>query len=207
MKCRDIRLHQDKYKKEMMELEFRLRELEIEKRRASYQNGRSNISNDSGQGLLAGVNTVTYKSADAAGEYNQPRSDGKTDNLFNPSGGNEIEVSDRSNSGQNIESATTGWENEREYLFSGKRDEQKCRTFSKIDDEEMAAIDDSDSVSNTDPVISGLYALASAAEMIRQPKAKTLKPIRNKKKGIGQREDDHSGDYQDNNELYYGQSM
>lgn len=30
MKCRDIRLHQDKYKKEMMELEFRLRELEME---------------------------------------------------------------------------------------------------------------------------------------------------------------------------------
>ena len=71
----------------------------------------------------------------------------------------------------------------------------------------MAAVDDSDSVSNTDPVVSGLYALASAAEIIRQPKTKTPKPIRNKKKGIGQREDDHSGDYQDNNELYYGQSM
>jgi len=191
----------------MMELEFRLRELETAKRRASYQNGRSNISNDSGQGLLAGVNTVTDKSADAAGEYNRQRSDGKTDNLFNPSSGSEIEVSDRSNSGQNIESAATGWETEREYLFSDKRDEQQYRTFSKSDDEEMSAVDDSDSVSNTDPVVSGLYTLASAAEMIRQPKAKTPKPVKNKKRGIGQREDDHSGDYQNNNELYYGQSM
>lgn len=207
MKCRDIRLHQDKYKKEMMELEFRLRELETAKRRASYQNGRSNISNDSGQGLLAGVNTVTDKSADAAGEYNRQRSDGKTDNLFNPSSGSEIEVSDRSNSGQNIESAATGWETEREYLFSDKRDEQQYRIFSKSDDEEMSAVDDSDSVSNTDPFVSGLYALASAAEMIRQPKAKTPKPVRNKKRRIGQREDDHSGDYQNNNKLYYGQSM
>lgn len=207
MKCRDIRLHQDKYKKEMMELEFRLRELETAKRRASYQNGRSNISNDSGQGLLAGVNTVTDKSADAAGEYNRQRSDGKTDNLFNPSGGNEIEVSDRSNCEQDIKPAATGWETEREHLFSGKRDEQQYRTFSKSDDEEMSAVDDSDSVSNTDPFVSGLYALASAAEMIRQPKAKTPKPVRNKKRRIGQREDDHSGDYQNNNKLYYGQSM
>ena len=207
MKCRDIRLHQDKYKKEMMELEFRLRELEMEKRRASYQNGRGNISNDSGQGLPAGVNTVTDESAGTAGEYNRQRSDGKTDNLFNPSGGSEIEVSGRSNCGQNIESAATGWGNERAYLFSSKSDKQQYRTFSKIDDEEMATVYDSDSVSITAPVVSGLYALASTAEMIRQPKAKTPKPIRNKKEGIGQREDDHSGDYQDNNELYYGQSM
>lgn len=207
MKCRDIRLHQDKYKKEMMELEFRLRELEMEKRRASYQNGRGNISNDSGQGLPAGVNTVTDKSADAAGEYNRQRSDGKTDNLFNPLGGNEIEVSDRSNCEQDIKPAATGWKTEREYLFSDKRDEQQYRTFSKSDDEEMSAVDDSDSVSNTDPFVSGLYALASAAEMIRQPKAKTPKPVRNKKRRIGQREDDHSGDYQNNNKLYYGQSM
>lgn len=207
MKCRDIRLHQDKYKKEMMELEFRLRELEMEKRRASYQNGRSNISNDSGQGLLAGVDTITDKSADAAGEYNRQRSDGKTDNLFNPSGGNEIEVSDRSNCEQDIKPAATGWETEREHLFSGKRDEQQYRTFSEIDDEEMAAVDNSASVGNTDPFVSGLYALASAAEMNRQPKAKTPKPVRNKKRRIGQREDDHSGDYQNNNKLYYGQSM
>ena len=71
----------------------------------------------------------------------------------------------------------------------------------------MSAFDDTDSVSNTDPVVSGLYALASATEMNRQPKAKTPKSVRNKKKGIGQREDDHSGDYQNNNKLYYGQSM
>lgn len=207
MKCRDIRLHQDKYKKEMMELEFRLRELETAKRRASYQNGRGNLRDDSGQGLLAGVNTVTDESTGTAGEYNQPRSDGKTDNLYNPSGANGSEISGGSNCEQDIKSAATGWETEREYLFNGKRNEQQYRAFSKIDDEEMAAIDNSASVDNTDPVVSGLYALASAAEMIRQPKAKTPKLIRNKKRGIGQREDDHSGAYQDNNELYYGQSM
>ena len=35
----------------------------------------------------------------------------------------------------------------------------------------------------------------------------TPRQAKNKKRGLGQREDDHSGDYQNNNELYYGPSM
>ena len=61
--------------------------------------------------------------------------------------------------------------------------------------------------SNTNPLLDSMYTLASAAEIIRKPTTKTPRQTRNKKKGLGQREDDHSGDYQNNNELYYGQSM
>lgn len=61
--------------------------------------------------------------------------------------------------------------------------------------------------SDTNPILDGIYTLASAAEIIKKPTNKIPRQARNKKKGLGQRDDDHSGDYQNNNELYYGPSM
>lgn len=57
------------------------------------------------------------------------------------------------------------------------------------------------------PLLDSIYTLASAAEIIRKPTTKTPRQTKNKKKSLGQRDNDHSGDYQNNNELYYGPSM
>lgn len=61
--------------------------------------------------------------------------------------------------------------------------------------------------SSANPIFDSLYTLATATEIIRKPTTKTPRQAKNKKKGLGQREDDHSGNYQNNNELYYGPSM
>ncbi|MCM1114339.1 MAG: hypothetical protein NC397_02450 [Clostridium sp.] len=71
----------------------------------------------------------------------------------------------------------------------------------------MAADTDWSTDSNASPILDSLYALASAAEIIQKPITKTPRQSKNRKKGLGQRDDDHSGDYQNNNELYYGSSM
>ncbi len=59
MKCRDIKLHQDKYRKEKMELEFELRRVETEKRTAEgysqrydSEDGTSIAGNNRGERLL-----------------------------------------------------------------------------------------------------------------------------------------------------------
>ena len=150
MKCRDIRLHQEKYRKEKMELEFRLREAETEKRREYQQTAASNEHNG-----------------------DRPRFMADTDRA------------------------------EREYLFGNGSNEQ----YDKSTEEEMVTVTDWNTNSDTNSIMDGIYTLANATEIIERPTNKTPRSIRSKKKGLGQREDDHSGDYQNNNDLYYGPSM
>lgn len=100
----------------------------------------------------------------------------------------------------------TGWESERENLINGERTEE-CEQYIGRTEKEMATDIDWSTNSNTNPILDGIYTLASATEIIRKPTTKTPRQTKNKKKGLGQREDDHSGDYHNNNELYYGQSI
>lgn len=97
-------------------------------------------------------------------------------------------------------------QNERKYLFNGKGIEEDEQYIGRTEKEMDTDIDWSTD-SNTNPLLDSIYTLASAAEIIRKPTNKIPRQAKNKKKGLGQREDDHSGDYQNNNELYYGQSM
>lgn len=95
---------------------------------------------------------------------------------------------------------------EREYLFNGEATEEDGQYIGSTEKEMYTDIDWSTD-SNSNPVLDSLYTLANAAEIIRKPTTKTPRQAKNKKKGLGQREDDYSGDYQNNNELYYGPSM
>ena len=203
MKCRDIRLHQEKYRKEKMELEFRLREAETEKRHEYQQAAASDEYNGDRPRAMADTDRTEQESSSSVRGYSSDKygkelfiGSGQTDN------GRDYLPNEYDENGIH-RYPETGWEAEREYFFSNGSDEQ----YDESTEEEMAAVTDWNTNSDTGHIMDGIYTLANAAEIIERPTSKTPRSIRNKKKGLGQREDDHSGDYQNNNELYYGPSM
>ena len=206
MKCRDIRLHEEKYRKENMELEFKLRGTQTKERYKHQQTAASTEYHDNRSGTMADANRFEQKSSKYVGEFSRQEHysesitvDNQTDRERNSKSNESIENGDNG-------FTETGWEPEREYLFNENRTEEDRKYIRKAE-EEMDTNTDWSSDSNTDPVLDGMYTLASATKIIKKPTSKTPRHTRNKKKGLGQREDDHSGDYQNNNELYYGPSM
>jgi len=139
MKCRDIKLHQEKYRKEKMELEFELRRIETEKcsteshaQRYDSEDGTGIAGNNRGERLLESTDQSEQESESAV-EYNRAESsDGRyNQSLFNADNSSvdeenfgareyDSEAVGKSSDG-NIK---TGWENEREYAFGRKTDEQ-----------------------------------------------------------------------------------
>ena len=203
MKCRDIRLHQEKYRKEKMELEFRLREAEAEKRRKYQQAAASNEYNGDRSRTMADAYRVESKPSSPTGGYSSNkysrelfRENGQADN------GRDDLPNEYDENGIHRYSET-GWEVEREYYFGNRSNEQ----YDKSAEERTNTVTDWNTDSDTNSIMDGIYTLASVAEIIKKPTNKTPRSIRNKKKSLGQREDDHSGDYQNNNELHYGPSM
>lgn len=206
MKCRDIRLHEEKYRKENMELEFRLRGAQTKERYEYQQAAASTEYNDNRSGTMADADRFEQRSVGTVGGYG-----GYTDNEnlyseFNESSNNRTKGSSGFTENGNNRLTETGWETEREYLFNKQTDNQNEEYIGRIE-KEMATDIDWSTDSGTNLLRDGLYTLASAAEIIRKPTTKTPRQTKNKKKGLGQKEDDHSGDYQNNDELYYGQSM
>ena len=186
-----------------MKLEFRLREAETEKRREYQQTTASNEHNGDRPRTMADADRTEQESSSSAGRYGSDkygrelfRENGQADNGRN-SLPNEYDEN-------GIHRYTeTGWEVEREYLFGNGSGER----YNESTEEKMVTDTNWNTDSDTNCIMDGIYTLANAAEVIEKPTSKTPRSIRNKKKGIGQREDDHSGDYQNNNELYYGPSM
>lgn len=78
MKCRDIKLHQEKYRKEKMELEFELRRIETEKctvesysRRYDSENGTGITGDNRGERLLESTDKSEQKSESGTLNYEQ----------------------------------------------------------------------------------------------------------------------------------------
>ncbi len=206
MKCRDVRLHEEKYRKENMELEFRLRGAQT-KERYEYQQAAADAEyNDNRSGTMADAYRFEQRPIDTAGGYSGYTDSEDLYRKLNESSNNRTENSDRFTENGDNGITETGWEDERKYLFNGETTEEDGEYIGRTE-KEMATDIDWSTDSNTSPILDSIYTLASAAEIIRKPIAKTPRQTRNKKKGLGQREDDHSGDYQNNNELYYGPSM
>lgn len=194
MKCRDIRLHEEKYRKENMELEFRLRGAQTKERYEHQQTAASTEYNDNRSGTVADTDRFEQRSIDASRGYS-----GYTDseNLYGKFKESSDTGTDKSNGFSEIEDRgfrKTGWEFEREYLFNGKATEESGQ-YIRTAEKEMDTDIDWRTDSNTSLILDSLYTLASAAEIIRKPTTKTPRQTKNKKKGLGQREDDHSGDY------------
>ena len=206
MKCRDIILHEEKYRKENMELEFRLRGTQTKERYEYQQTAASTKYNDNRSGTMADTDRFEQRSSEYVGEFSRQEHYGKSITVDN-----QTDRERNSKSSESIENGyngdtETGWEDERKYLFNRKRIEENGQYIGRTE-KEMATDIDWSTDSSANPILDGIYTLASAAEIIRKPTTKTPRQAKNKKKGLGQREDDHSGDYQNNNELYYGPSM
>lgn len=206
MKCRDIRLHEEKYRKENMELEFKLRGTQTKKRYEHQQAAASTEYNDNRQRIMADVDRFEQRPINTTGGYSGYTDSENLYSEFNESSDNRTEGSSRFTENGNNGFTETGWEDERKYLFNGKGTEENEQYIERTE-KEMDTDTDWSTDSDTNPLLDSIYTLASAAEIIRKPTTKTPRQTRNKKKGLGRREDDHSGDYQNNNELYYGPSM
>lgn len=206
MKCRDIRLHQDKYRKENMELEFRLRGTQTKERYEHQQTAASTEYHDNRSGTMADTNRTERESGGYTRKFSRQKYNGESITVDNQTDRERDSITEEQINDRDNGVTETGWEDERKYLFNGEtteEDEQYIGTTEK----EMDTDTDWSTDSNTNTILDSIYTLATATEIIRKPTTKTPRQTKNKKKGLGQRDDDHSGDYQNNNELYYGQSM
>lgn len=153
-KCRDNNLHQEKFLKEKMEEEFEIRErlssLEREEQEYDFHYGERGIGNDSRKRLLENFNKLEQQSEsdiefdcrNKTGQRNGSRRIGmdcSANQKENVGTGEHNNESVGESANGNIE---TGWEDEREYAFSYRTDEQ----FTESAEEEM----DSDILWNDD---------------------------------------------------------
>ncbi len=206
MKCRDIRLHEEKYRKENMELEFELRGTQTKEQYEYQQTAASTEYNDNRQRIVANADRTERESGGTVGEHSRQEYYGESIPVDNQRDKERDSISKEQLDDRDNGFTETGWESEREYLFNGETTEENGQSIGRTE-KEMDTDTDWSTDSNTNPIINSIYTIASAAEIIRKPTTKIPRQVKNKKKGLGQREDDHSGDYQNNNELYYGQSM
>ena len=157
MKCRDIKLHQEKYRKEKMELEFELRRIETEKcaeksysQRYDSEDGTSIAGDNRGERLLESVDTTEQKSESTVKSTLRESSERRyNQSLFSTdysstekenfrTGKHDSETTGKSGN----DTDRTGWEDEREYAFGYRTDEQSTESV----EEEM----DSDILWNND---------------------------------------------------------
>ena len=160
MKCRDIKLHQEKYRKEKMELEFELRRIETEKctaenydQRYDSENGTSVTGNNRGERLLESTDKSEQKSGSTV-EYNRTESSGRgNDQSLFSTGYFSIEKENDRTGRYNSETAEesgncsdrTGWEDEREYAFGYRTDEEFTEGLEEEMDSDILWNDDRDS--------------------------------------------------------------
>ncbi len=135
-KCRDNNLHQEKFLKEKMEEEFEIRErlssLEREEQTLDFHYGESSISNDSRERLLESPDkseqqsesNVKFDFGNKTGQRNDSRRIGmdSSANQQDDIETGKFDTGTAEESENNIE--RTGWEDEREYAFGRKTDEQ-----------------------------------------------------------------------------------
>lgn len=219
MKCRDIKLHQEKYRKEKMELEFELRRIETEKcteesysQRYDSEDGTGITGNNCGERLLESTDQSEQKSESTV-ESNLGESSerGVNQSLFSTDHSSTEKENFRTGEYNNEsvgESANgnieTGWEDAREYAFGYRTDEQ----FTESVEEEM----DSDIFWNDDRSSSVLpdsfYFVGNLFKLINNQTRYNRKRIKLSQKEIekrlahGQKTDGYE-EYEDynNNEL------
>ncbi len=156
-KCRDNNLHEEKFLKENMEEEFEIRErlasLEREKQTYDYDNGESDIGNNSRERLLE-ITDRTEQKSESAVKYNIGKSSerGYNRSLFNTdnssvekdNNGTRNSDSERTEKSRN-DTNRTGWEDEREYAFGRKTDKQSIESTEEEMDSDILWNDDRDS--------------------------------------------------------------
>jgi len=201
MSCRDIKLHDNRYLKEMMEREFELRRIETAERKFK-------LNDDTAYTAAADPPTLSADTGKAGQSVLQPERDLEWDSPAagtgeipptaelqpqNTAGQSACEVGDGDNQQDtlpNSANSITGWETEREIFFSAEAtvaapDMDAAMDYHSLD---LAGIG------------SSVVQLGRALERLDNPvplKDASMKPPqhtgRKKKLAVGQKEDDHSG--------------
>lgn len=220
MKCRDIKLHQEKYRKEKMELEFKLRRIETEKctaesynQRYDSEDGTSITGNNRGERLLESTDKSQQKSESTV-KYDRAESSGRGNNqsLFitnNSSVEKENDGTGRLNS-ETVEKSgndtnRTGWEDEREYAFGRKSDEGFYEGIEKEMDSDTLWNNDRHSsiLSNTLYFIGDLFKMIDNQTRYHRKRIKLSQKEIEKRLAHGQKSDGYEEyeDYYNNNQL------
>ena len=213
MKCRDDRLHEEKYTKEVMEHEFRIRAalahggIEAEERFTASSN--SDLSQPGGVGQFTADDQRTVsvdgraergsgESGAAHGGPHSPSAGG-----FQPEGAVSRPGSDGgpgAGCGGNTRAAATGWEEERDFCFASQSgDSDVCAAVAGPD----LAGDDGGDGGLADDLVRLIRSLErgqdsntvrDATTMHQHADKKTLRRQRQKKIALGHKEDDHADD-------------
>lgn len=213
MKCRDNRLHEEKYTKEAMEHEFRIRAaiahggIEAAERSAIYDTAE--LSQQRGVGKSAdddpSVVSVDGRAERHFGEpepaYRGPHS--PSAGGFQPEGAVSRPGSDGgpgAGCGGNTRAAATGWEEERDFCFASQSE------YGNVGDDMAGpdlAGDDGGDGGLADDLVRLIRSLErgqdsntvrDAATMHQHADKKTLRRQRQKKIALGHKEDDHADD-------------
>lgn len=219
MKCRDIKLHQEKYRKEKMELEFELRRVETEKctaegysQRYDSEDGTGIAGDNCGERLLESTDKSEQKSesdvefnfGNKTGQRNDSRRIGmdcsanQEENFGTGKFNTETAKESRNNTDR------TGWEDEREYAFGRKTDEQSVgETEEEMDSDILWNNDRSSSYISDSLYFAGnLFKLINNQTKYHRKRVKLSQKEIEKKLAHGQKSDGYE-EYEDyyNNEL------
>lgn len=190
MSCRDIKLHDNRYLKEMMDREFKLRRIETAERRLSASRADAPLPTDTGEigqpvpqsGADLGGNRefgeTTENPATAALQYQKPAE--QSTNTA-PAGANQQEPI------PNPADLITGWEAEREAFFSAEIQTASAGMDGGAD---LSAV-------GIGGIAADIVRLGKSIEQFGNPApikdSATKKVAHKRKKAVGQKADDHSG--------------
>lgn len=197
MKCRDDRLHESKYLKERMELELRIRQEIITGRTQTEEQIRTTITATDSPSLSSDTGKIGKsvsqpkphlgwdrgfaESAESLASAD-PQPQITAEQLANEDGAGENQQELVADTADLI----TGWENERAFLFSAQAEIAPNRMDGlALDTNQLATLG------------SDIVSLGRSVESLSQPtpvRDSTSRPaVREHKKGVGQKQNDHSG--------------
>ena len=219
MKCRDIKLHQEKYRKEKMELEFELRRIETEKctaesfeQRYDSEDGTGITGNNRRERLLESTDKSEQKSESTTesdiGKSSERRYNQSLFSTDYSSTEKEDDGTRELNSEKVEESGNgtdrTGWEDEREYAFRIRTDERPVgQTEEEMDSDILWNNDRSSSVlSDSFYFVGNLFEMISSQTRYHRKRIKLSQKEIEKRLAHGQKTDGYE-EYEDynNNEL------
>lgn len=181
-KCRDNRLHEDKYRKEVMEREFRLRE-EMLYRRIEEIESAEGV--DAAHSCLSHRGTVD--TLDAYPECPMPFTG--DDAIYDGNNGYTVREADEGNNGDSPE-ARTGWEEERAAAFSAEDTSAQTQSGMAVDHPDPRDLA-GDLVRWGRHLEQSAVPIPPADPVTKHGDRKALSQERKKKIAMGHKADDH----------------
>lgn len=216
MKCRDIKLHQEKYRKEKMEREFELRRIETEKcteescsQRYDSEDGTGITGNNCGERLLESTDQFEQKSKSGTLNYEQTNRE-QSGNRIGDEYAEQCDYDNQSEDGRkdgfneigakraSERDGETGWEDAREYAFGYRTDEQFTESVEEEVDSDILWNDDRSSSTLPDSFyfIGNLFKLINNQTRYHRKRIKLSQKEIEKRLAHGQKSDGYE-EYED----------